>query len=102
MAKKASQKPKAKTAAPAPVSPAVAQTALAAGAARRQAEEARRLLDASMHSLRHAADAMKSVQSTAKADPAAAAIFAQYGLSEDALNVFHSLTSPMFLSFPIV
>jgi|GEM_PF-2691398 len=96
MAKKASKKPK-----PAAFSVASQQTARAAAAARRQAEEGRQLIDGSNIALRRATDAMASMQRTAKADPAAAAIFEQYGLSESAMAQFLGLAEPIFNAFPI-
>ena len=96
MAKKAPKKPK-----PPAVSPVPAQTARAAAAARRQAEEGRQLIDGGPISLRRACDAIASMQRTAKADPAAAAIFAQYGLSHLALEEYLTLTEPLFNAFPI-
>jgi len=96
MAKAKSSKPK-----PAIVQPSEASSnALAAGAFRRQAEEARGLVDSAVYALRCATNVLASAQTVAAKDPLAASIFAQYGFSAEALAQFQELPSPLFEAFP--
>lgn len=96
MAKAKTSKPK-KTA---PVAAVSSTSSITAGAFRRQAEEAHRLIAAGNVAVRSAADATRSIRNAAASNPAAAAIFAEFGLDNKTLENFDALSTQLLSAFP--
>ena len=96
MAKAKSSKPK--LAAPAAV--VSSASSISAGSFRRQAEEAHRLIVAGNVAVRCAADAMRSIRNAAASNPAAAAIFAEFGLGNETLEHYDAQSSQLLNAFP--
>lgn len=96
MAKAKSSKPKRT----APLAVVSSASSIAAGSYRRQAEEAHRLIAAGNVAVRCAADATRSIRNAAASNPAAAAIFAEFGLGNETLENFDDLSAKLLNAFP--